>query len=178
MRKVLYLLGQLSDSDLEWLIAAGTRQRVHAGTILIEQGKPVNALYIVLDGTLGVSFGGGRPPTRLGCGEVVGEISFVDSRPPSATVTALEDAVLLALSRRDLAAKLEADPAFAARFYRFLGIFLAHRLRELERHIATGGAGGGAPTEVEEDELDPLVLDHVHMAGSRFERVLQQLLGE
>jgi CRP-like cAMP-binding protein len=172
MRKVLYLLGQLSDTDLEWLIAAGTRERVRAGTILIEQGKPVNTLYIVLDGTLGVSIGGGRQPIRLGCGELVGEISFVDSRPPSATVTVLEDAVVLALSRRELAAKLEADPAFAARFYRFLGIFLAHRLRDLERQVARGAAGA------EEDEIDPLVLDQVHMAGSRFERVLQQLLGD
>ena len=52
MRKVLYLLGELNDDDVEWLIANGTRQAVPAGAAIIEEGKTAGALYIVLDGTL------------------------------------------------------------------------------------------------------------------------------
>jgi hypothetical protein len=55
MKKVLYLLGQLSDTDVEWLIARGSRELVAAGTTLIQAGQPVSALYIVLDGTLAVT---------------------------------------------------------------------------------------------------------------------------
>ena len=177
MRKVLYLLGQLSDGDVEWLIAAGVKEKLPPGRILIEQGKPVNALYIVLDGVLGVSFSGsGLAPIPLGCGEVVGEVSFVDSRPPSATVTALGEAVVLSVGRRQLAAKLDSDSGFAARFYRFLAIFIAHRLRAMQLQQARGGSGAPGAGGAEEDELDPLVLDHVHVAGRRFEHILESLL--
>src|SRR5581483_8678239 len=93
MKKVLFLLGELRDIDIEWLIANGQRRAVRADEVLIRQGQPLDALFLVLDGTLEVSGGGGMP-FLLGCGEVVGEISFVDSRPPTATVKALEDAIV------------------------------------------------------------------------------------
>jgi CRP/FNR family transcriptional regulator, cyclic AMP receptor protein len=178
MRKALYLLGQLSDSDIEWMIARGTKERILAGTILIREGQPVNAIYIVLHGALEVSGSGlsGSRPIRLGCGEVVGEMSFVDSRPPSATVTAAENATVLAIPCTALATKLQRDPAFAARFYRSLAVLLSHRLRDTVKRL---GYGKGQPLreDVEyEDELDPHVLDNLHLAGSRFDRVLQRLL--
>jgi CRP-like cAMP-binding protein len=171
MRKVLYFLGQLSDTDVEWLIRHGARQQVPAGACLIEAGQPVGALYVVLDGALAVAVPGQRQvqTAHLGSGDVVGEMSFVDARPPSATVKVLEDAVLLSIPRPKLAAKLEEDTAFAARFYRGIAMFLSHRLRLLY----AGGRELG-----DEDELDPNVLDQVHLAGTRFDVVLQRLLGE
>src|SRR5437870_2515256 len=113
MKKVLYLLGQLSDTDVEWLIAHGSRQHVAPGTVLIEEGRQALALYLVLDGTLGVTVSalGDQWVSRLGCGAVVGEMSFIDARPPSATVAALDDAIVLAVPRPELAAKLERDTA-------------------------------------------------------------------
>jgi CRP/FNR family cyclic AMP-dependent transcriptional regulator len=178
MRKALYLLGQLSDADVEWMIAHGRRERVRAGTVLIREGQPVNAIYIVLDGVLEVtgSSVGGRVP--LGCGEVVGEMSFIDARPPAATVTARDDTVVLAIPRAGLSARLESDPAFAARFYRSLAVFLSHRLRETVQRL---GYGKGQPLrqDVEyQDELDAHVLDNIHLAGSRFDRVRQRLLAD
>ena len=88
MRKALFLLRILSDSDIDWLVAAGTRKRIPRGTVLIHEGIPFDAVYFVLDGTFGVSVAalGGREIAQLKCGEIVGEMSFVDSRPPSATV--------------------------------------------------------------------------------------------
>ena len=87
-------------------------------------------MYIVLQGQFRVSMaaGGGTGLARLHVGEVIGEISFVDSRPPTATVTAVEDAVVLAIPRQRLFAKLPEDTGFAARFYQALSIFLAWRL--------------------------------------------------
>jgi bacteriocin-type transport-associated protein len=178
MRKVFFLLGQLSDLDVEWLLARGARQRVPAGTVLIEQGRPVSAVFLILAGTLTVTFRGlgGDQAVRLGCGEVVGEMSFIDARLPSATVTAAEDSVVLAVPRAELSRKLEQDPAFAARFYRAVAMFLSHRLRATVGRLGYG-KGQGLDEEAEyEDELDPNVLDSVHLAGSRFDRVLERLL--
>jgi CRP-like cAMP-binding protein len=178
MKKVLYLLGQLSDTDVEWLIARGTRQTIPAGTTLIQAGETAAALYIVLDGTLAVSVPGlgESPGPLLGCGEVVGEMSFVDARPASATVRAVEETVVFAIPHRELAAKLESDEGFAARFYRSLAVFLSHRLRAVYRRLTAPVPADRGSEADSEDELDPNVLDSIHLAGSRFERVLFRLL--
>jgi CRP/FNR family cyclic AMP-dependent transcriptional regulator len=38
MRKALYFLGILNDADIDWLVAAGSRREIAAGTTLIEEG--------------------------------------------------------------------------------------------------------------------------------------------
>ena len=85
MRKALYLLGQLSDADVEWMIANDSRLRLAPGAVLIREGQPIDALYLLLQGALDISYAetGGNKIIRLGAGEVVGERSFLDERPPS-----------------------------------------------------------------------------------------------
>src|ERR1035438_544507 len=130
MRKAMYLMGCLEDSDIEWLAANGTALRLSQGQVLLREGQPVDSLYVVLDGQLAVQAGGGHRATLLaGGGEGLGEISFVDSRPPLATATALDAARVLAVRREVLQTKLASDSKFAANFYRALAIFLADRLR-------------------------------------------------
>src|SRR5215203_2932117 len=95
MRKVLFIFGQLTDGDVEWLAKHGRRKRVAKATVLINEGVPVESLYIVLEGELAVLQGKAkRLVARLGSGEMAGEMSFVDARPPSATVTAGTDSVV------------------------------------------------------------------------------------
>jgi CRP/FNR family cyclic AMP-dependent transcriptional regulator len=190
MRKVFYLLGDLTDDDVEWMLTHGRKERVETNQILIREGQQTDALYVLLQGALEVSFaaaghrspGGAKPagpaPVRLGCGEVVGEMSFIDARPPSASVTAVEPAIVLVVPRSVLAAHLKENPAFAARFYRALAVFLSQRLRSTVSRL---GYGAGKPLneDVEyEDELAPDVLESVHLAASRFDRVLRRLLAQ
>jgi bacteriocin-type transport-associated protein len=178
MKKVLYILGELSDDDIDWLIAIGNREEIPAGTILIHEGQPVDALYILLDGTLAVSAAalGDKEIAKLSSGEVVGEMSFVDARRPSATVKALADAVVLAIPRAQLETKLQQDVSFASRFYRALAVFLSNRLRGT---VSQMGYGKLTPGEVVESEaqLDPNVLDNLPMAAARFDWLLKRLKG-
>lgn len=176
MRKVLYILGQLSDTDVEWIVRSGRKRDVPAGTVLIQEGKQIDLLYIVLSGVLEVTgtYLKGHP-VRLGSGEIVGEVSLLDSRPPIATVTAAENSVVLAIARSLLMDKLKVDTGFAAHFYRALAVLLAHRLRNTGQHLAFGKAKP-IDEEVEyQDELSPELLDEVHIAGRRFEEILQRL---
>jgi CRP/FNR family cyclic AMP-dependent transcriptional regulator len=179
MRKVFFLLGQLRDEDVEWLTTHGLKQTASAGTVLVHEGRRVDTLYILLVGTLEVTGRQlGDKPVRLASGEVVGEVSLLDSRPPTATVTAATDCILLALPRDALMAKLDEDDAFASRFYRALALFLAHRLRNTYQRL---GYGRDQPLDEDqeyEDELSPELLDSVHLAGARFDRALQQILSE
>jgi CRP/FNR family cyclic AMP-dependent transcriptional regulator len=182
MRKVLFLFGQLNDDDVEWMLTAGNKRFVPAGGVVIEQGVPVAALFILLEGKLAVRLRPHRGPERqlaaLNAGEIVGEMSFVDARPPSATVKALEDSTVFALSKATLNRKLAADFGFAARFYRALAIYLSTTVRERHRDLAPG-AGGGETEDAEEDdadELDPNVLDGVYLAGERFDRMVKRVM--
>lgn len=182
MRKVLFLFGQLNDDDVEWMLTAGTKRFVPAGGVLIQQGVPVDAVFILLEGTLAVWLKSRRGPerelARLSAGEIVGEMSFVDARPPSATVKALEDSIVFALPKTVLNRKLAADSGFAARFYRALAIYLSTTVRE--RHRDLGGSGTGEALEEDEeddvDELDSNVLDGVYLAGERFDRMVKRVM--
>ncbi|MFN7167302.1 MAG: hypothetical protein ACK4NV_09665, partial [Pannonibacter sp.] len=75
---------------------------------------------------------------------------------------------VLALEKALIEKRLAETPAFAARFYKALAIFLADRLRT----TTLRGKGGSAPAE---DELDDMVLDGVSMAGLRFQQLLELL---
>ncbi|BAU12371.1 cyclic nucleotide-binding protein [Leptolyngbya sp. NIES-3755] len=37
------LLKELSNSDIDWLLATGRREEIAAGTVLLRQGEPVDA---------------------------------------------------------------------------------------------------------------------------------------
>ena len=52
MRKVLYILGELEDSDLQWMVDAGTLRQVAAGTAIIEEDVALDSTFIVVAGEL------------------------------------------------------------------------------------------------------------------------------
>ena len=179
MRKVLFILGQLSDIDVEWMLSVGKKERITPGSVLIVEGKPLDSVYLVLDGKLSVFVTAlsNKELAVLGSGEIVGEMSFVDSRPPSATVKALEETTLFTIPRSALASKLQKDVGFASRFYHALALFLSDRLRSTVSRLGFGQDTSLDEAAEYEDELDPLILDTVHLAGSRFDRMLKRLMG-
>ncbi|MCH7924295.1 MAG: cyclic nucleotide-binding protein, partial [Planctomycetes bacterium] len=80
------------------------------------------------------------------------------------------NSVVDAISRDKLETKLRDDTAFAARFYRALGVFLAHRLRRMTLQGAKERDSGAHPAdETTDDELDPQLLESISLAGKRFE---------
>jgi CRP/FNR family transcriptional regulator, cyclic AMP receptor protein len=175
MRKALYMLGVLDDVDIEWLAEHGTVEHLHAGTVLINEGEPVSSLYIVLEGHLRVT-AGRKNPVRIAHllpGEIVGEISLIDSRPPAASVTAEEDSQVFAISREMLTAKLARDHGFAERFYLAIARFLADRL-----WVTVGRFGYGSPQQdADIDALKDSSLDDISLAAVRFDAFLKRLRG-
>ena len=177
MRKALYILGQLNDADVQWLVQHGQRRSLAPGEIIIHEGAPVDALFITIEGALAVTLRNGTEVARLGAGELVGEIAFIDTAPPSATVAAVIRSTVLAVSKIDLQQQLGADPSFAARFYKALAVFLADRLRSTTRQLGYGKAGDLENPAPLDDELDSGVLDTVAEAGERFRRMVRMLGG-
>jgi CRP-like cAMP-binding protein len=165
----------LSDSDVDWLAGAGQRIKVEKGTQLIKLGVSLKQVYVVLDGELSVQTNKGFELAKVSTGEILGEMSLVDSRPPSASVVVLQDAFVLALDKSVLQAKLDVDAGFSSRFYRAIAIFLSVRMRSTLGRMGYGDPSDEASTDT--DELDENVLDNVHLAGARFERLLKKLMG-
>jgi CRP/FNR family transcriptional regulator, cyclic AMP receptor protein len=173
MRKALHLLGILDDVDIDWLATQGSVRHVNAGSALILEKKPIDSVYILLDGELSVWVGGPKRNhiATLLPGEIVGEISFVDSHPPSASVSAVTDSQVLAISRELLTAKLAADQGFAKRFYQSIATFLADRL-----YVTVGRFGYGSPQQdADLDELPETSIDEIDLATVRFDKLLRRL---
>ncbi len=174
MTKFLFFLSELNDNDLDWLVEIGDKRRIPSGTTLIYEGNHADTLYIMLDGTLVVSTAeiGERELARLYKGEVVGEMSFIDSRPPSATVKTMEPSQVLAIPRGKLAQKLEEDESFASRFYRALAIMLSHRLRGTVKQLAYRK---DQTSQDQEDRTAQSVSGISSAASQRFEELLHKL---
>ena len=164
MPKGLIILGDFLDQDLIWLAKAGEVRRMAKGDVLIHEGREIPDLFFVTDGKFEVR-AGGVSVAELGVGEVLGEMSFVEKRPPNATVTAVDDARVLAVPREALKAEFRRNDGFAARFHRALAVFLSDRLR------ATTPGG-------DENELDEGLLDTLHVAGDRMLRLIGLLEGD
>jgi CRP/FNR family transcriptional regulator, cyclic AMP receptor protein len=177
MRSVLYILGELQDEDADWMTSVGSLRRAPSGTAIIEEGRPNDALYIVIDGTLTASVAAAHEQDvgLLDRGTIAGEMSFVDGLPPSATVRAHGDAVVLAIPRTALESHLRENRSFAARFYKALAMLLADRLRQGNKRLA-GDTGPQLDRDVVDvDEMDPDSLDTLYLAGQRFDRILKRL---
>jgi len=123
-----------NDEDCRGLLRFTTLRRVKSGEALIRRGEHDATLYFVLRGNLevvvhsgdGVSMG---PLTRIGAGSVLGEQSFFDGNPRSASVWAVGDCEVAALSPEQYKALEVANPALARELLFALGRTLAMRLR-------------------------------------------------
>jgi CRP/FNR family transcriptional regulator, cyclic AMP receptor protein len=173
MKKALYILAELSDRDFDWLLTAGRKKAVPAGRVLIHEGEPIDALYLVLTGTLAVSVEarGGAEVAWLGSGEVVGEMSFVDARNPSATVKAISDASVWSIPRSQLISKLLQDQAFACHFYHAVAVFLSDRLRETMNPQDTLEQGSIS-------ESNPQLAQNLELAEARLNWLLDRLISK
>ena len=169
MRKALQILGVLNDEDINWLIRNGEREAHPPGAVIIHEGKPIDALMIVLEGQFTVSTQRNKKVASLYSGEILGEISMIDRQPPSATVTAVRESCVLKIQRRTLERRLETDTPFAARFYRAVALFLADRLRTTVSNLGYGEV-------VVNDNYGALDDDSMGMmseAAARFDRMLK-----
>ncbi|MGD1904480.1 MAG: cyclic nucleotide-binding domain-containing protein [Leptolyngbyaceae cyanobacterium] len=174
MKRILFILGVLEDEDIDWLVSVGTRQELTVNEVLIYEAQSVKALHLILSGTLMVSVARPQPTAiaQLTSGEVVGEMSFVDRLPPSATVMATEKSVVLTIDSVQLETKLTQDMGFSSRFYRALAILLSTRLRSTIQHLE---AEYWRPLTLDSETYSPEMADHMVLGEIRFDWLMRRL---
>ncbi|MCY7368115.1 MAG: cyclic nucleotide-binding domain-containing protein [Chamaesiphon sp.] len=192
LRDVWLVFGEFHDSDVEWLMAMGEVRHVATGEVLVRAGNAIDSLYLLLDGRLLMlweearmnpllqAFAAiegresiGQAVAELGQGALFGESPFLDGQLGRVTIQTLTDAVVLAVPRRVLLAKLQQDLGFAGRFYQVLSAVMGDRLQGVYGRL---GYGRWVYTGGEEDELEMETIDRMGLAGRRFELLLGQMM--
>jgi len=170
MNRGLFILGELDDADVEWLAEQGRVESVDPGLPLIQQGEPIQEVHLVLRGRFLVARRGElRDLGSIGAGEMMGEMSFLDSRLPAADVRAGDERCeVLNVPRAALQKRLEGEPDLAARFYRGLARVLSARLRD-----ALAVSAGLDPEEAEPPEPDERSV--LERGAKRLERLVSRL---
>jgi CRP-like cAMP-binding protein len=137
----------LGDDECDAVLAVLKARRGAPGDELFKQGDRGDSLMIVLDGYVVASVrtdaGTEEEVARLGPGEVVGEMAFVDAEPRSATVSAPQGATVLDFSREALAGLRRTAPRVAAAIQRNVLFDVARRLRDVGEKLTDGASGGG-----------------------------------
>jgi bacteriocin-type transport-associated protein len=198
VKETAYTFGELRDSDVDWLLSVGRLRKAETKSVLLQAGRPVDALYIVLDGLLQAAVpeidanplaicfectkklaSTEKVVANLSRGEMIGATHFLDFRPTPMTVRCVKESLLLSIARPELEYKLQQDVSFASRFYRVLALQLSNKIQ-----VALGSLGctqqaycreQGLQDVEYDDEMDIEDLEQVSQGAMRFNWVLKRL---
>ncbi len=124
----------IPEQKLQEIFDTGNTFNVSSGYVLIEEGQLPRHIYFVISGEVEVIVPDpesekDKQLTTLGAGECVGEYGFIDGRPASATVRAVETSQVFAITIPLFKKLLEQDSDFERVVYRNLLSTLVERLR-------------------------------------------------
>jgi CRP-like cAMP-binding protein len=123
----VWLFERCSQRELDVLQSAATALQVPAGRVLAEQGELGREFVVIVDGKASVTRDGTEIAV-LGGGSFFGEMSLLDGRPRSATVTTLEPTQILVLTSGGFRNVVNTMPSVDRKML----AVLAERLRDIE----------------------------------------------
>jgi CRP/FNR family transcriptional regulator, cyclic AMP receptor protein len=134
------LFRDLTADELMLIAPLLRSKKIGGGKNIITMEQPGETVYIILEGAVKIvleqATGANVLLAVLGPGEVVGEMSVVDSLERSASVLTLEESTVLWIDRRSFWQCLRSMPTLT---YNLLGI-LSRRVRLANAHIEALGA--------------------------------------
>lgn len=118
----LLLFEHTSRESIEAALAGSRIYRAAPGEIVLAPNVINNIVYVVLKGALRVEVVGreGSEHSHVGTGECVGELSVIDGGATSATVLAVDECELLALSRETVIELVDRSHSVARNLVRLL----------------------------------------------------------
>lgn len=143
----------LTEQEEQSVFERCTRIEMTKGEILFHKGEQSTSMYIVSEGEFTVT--DERPGQKvylssIRAGGLIGEMSFLDESPRSATVTARESAVVYRMSKEDFVRTLLEAPATGARLLLSISLLLVDRLRKADAALTALSGAGAAPRQVDE----------------------------
>jgi signal transduction histidine kinase len=117
LRRVPLFAG-LSEEDLKQLYQMAETVTVPAGQLVLQEGDPGDALYVVLDGELEITKRQGGQDILLAvsrAGEFLGEMSLLEQTPRAASVRTLRESRLLVITQTAFQTLLSCSPSVPLR---------------------------------------------------------------
>jgi CRP/FNR family transcriptional regulator len=192
------LFSGLTESELNFVVQRAVPRRFSAGEIIFGEGEPCAGLYVVESGHIRIfkTSSGGREQVLSvdGPGSSVAELPVFDGGNYPASVAAIDDAILLFLSKQDFQALCLAHPQVAlkvlrvvgARLRRLVGIIeelsfttVRHRLASyLLRMVGQEGKRTGGEVEIELPASNQELASQIGTVRELVSRNLSRLQGE
>jgi CRP-like cAMP-binding protein len=185
---ILLVFSCLNDSDICWISNRGRVEKLTRGQFCLREGMPLEAVYIMLRGSLSifVSEGEGQKAVTSGAvaappikqvaqvlpGEILGMTQFLGFGPNPYSMQASEDSVVLTIPLPLLIRKLQQDISFASRFYRALAGLTMERTYQILIQLRYEQR---ADDLNEDGELDLGLLEQMSVARAKFNWLLQYL---
>lgn len=192
-KSIFSVFSCLNDLDICWLSNRGQVEKLAAGNFCMQEGKPLDALYIMLKGSLAILARDQdrkalAPTSGVGSalkskqiaeilpGEIIGVTQFLGLGPNPYSMQASADSLVLAIPLPLLNRKLRDDLEFATRFYRALASLTMERIYQvlMQLHDEQGSVTTSLAA-VEEDELSMDTLQQMSVARAKFNWLLQYL---
>ncbi len=133
------LFAGLPEASRKALAARAASVHLRAGSTLMREGGPGDAVYAVVSGRLRVFAvqpdGSQAAVGEVSAGEVVGEMALLSDEPHSATVKAVRDSHLLEISREDFQQVGREEPTVTMKIAKLM-------VARLARSIHHGSAAG------------------------------------
>ena len=107
---------------------------LEANKVLLREGEESHSMYLLQEGQLKITKRTGDEEVLLGfihSGELVGELSFLDQRPRSATVTAVTDCELIQIPLKVKEDVMKSTPKWMEAFIETLVV----RIRQADEKI-------------------------------------------
>ncbi len=124
------IFGNCSADEIQAITAVAQEGFFQPGQIIVTQGTPGQAFYLILEGRVEI-LRDGKSLGAFGKGDFFGEMSLLDQAPRSATIKAIEQTECLMLSSWDFKALLERYPSIAVKLLEVL----SRRLRVADERL-------------------------------------------
>ena len=126
----LLFLPEATASDWATIFSYAQVREVSAGLALVQAGEDDRALYLLIDGTVGVRMPREETAFKsIDAPSVLGELAFFDGAPRSATLDALTDVQVVRIDMDCFRELSDNEPALAEAMLLDLARILALRLR-------------------------------------------------
>lgn len=128
------LFRHLKPDELRILKEFAVERTYHPGEDIFKEGDAGDGIYLVNEGAVEISGIVGNNVrvsfSKVGPGEIFGEMAVLEDKPRSASATARAETTVYFLERAEMLKLVERSPAFSLSLLREI----SHRLREFNRH--------------------------------------------
>lgn len=126
----------LNESDQQWLKSISREETLLPSQTLCNAQDALIEIYYVLEGALHChkhhSDVSHSKSIKIGCGKIIGDVSWITNQPHSHTVIAAEQTLALAIPCSVLEERLASDDSFGKRFFHAFSKNCADHLAKLE----------------------------------------------